>query len=115
MKIKLEHIDNLRRGKKSGAKIGSREIPHHLYQYEEVKYTRALKNKYLEITNKERVNLRNLWEKVCIAKEWENYILVKDTQNGTAEILHNFHRVSYWKLKDMKQSLKELLLKKYLS
>lgn len=67
-KIKLEHIDNLRRGKKSGAKIGSQGIPHHLYKYEEPKYERALKYKFLEITIKDRVNLRNLWQKVCDIK-----------------------------------------------
>lgn len=67
-KIKLEHIDNLRRGKKSGAKIGSRGTPHHLYKYEEEKYKRALKYKFLEITSKDRVNLKNLWQKVCMAK-----------------------------------------------
>lgn len=67
-KIKLEHINNLRRGKKSGAKIGSRGTPHHLYKYEEPKYERALKYKFLEITTKDRVNLKNLWQKVCLVK-----------------------------------------------
>jgi len=78
-KIKLEHIDNLRRWKKSGAKIGSRWTPHHLYKYEEVQYERALKNKYLEVTTKERVNLQNLWQKVCQAKKWKNYVPMKLT------------------------------------
>lgn len=76
--IKLEHIDNLRRGLKSGVKIGSRATPHHLYKYEEEKYERALKNRFLEITDKDRINLENLWEKVCIAKDWENFILKVD-------------------------------------
>ena len=43
-KIKLEHIDNLSKGKKSGgSRIGSRAIPHHLYTYERKKYELALK------------------------------------------------------------------------
>jgi len=74
-KIKLEHIDNLRRGKKSWARIGSGAVPHHLYKYEEEKYRRAMKNKYLEITTQDRVNLENLWEKVCIAKKWKYTII----------------------------------------
>ena len=76
--LKLEHIDNLRRGTKSGAKIGSRGTPHHLYKYEEAKYERALKNKYLEITTKDRINLENLWEKVCIAKQWKHTFIRVD-------------------------------------
>jgi len=88
-KIKLEHIDNLRRGKKSGSKIGSRWVPHHLYKYEESKYERALKYKYLEITSRERVNLKNIWQKVCLAKWWDNYTLVKNSDDGTAKILLN--------------------------
>jgi hypothetical protein len=85
--IKLEHIDNLRKGKASGAKIGSRKTPHHLYKYEEEKYERALKNKYLEIEQNERINLQNLWSKVCIAKNWKEYTLIKDIKNERGEIL----------------------------
>ena len=42
-KIKLEHIDALSKGKKSGIKLGSRAVPHHLYLYEREEYERALK------------------------------------------------------------------------
>jgi hypothetical protein len=42
-KIKLEHIDALSKGKKSGIKLGSRAVPHHLYAYEREEYERALK------------------------------------------------------------------------
>ncbi|MDA9129205.1 hypothetical protein N9J72_01885 [Candidatus Gracilibacteria bacterium] len=85
-KMKLKHIDNLRRGKKSGAKIGSRGIPHHLYKYEEQKYLQALKRKYLEITHLERVNLRNIWEKVCVTEGYKNYILEKNIHTGKSKI-----------------------------
>lgn len=88
-KIKLEHIDNLSRGKKSWANIGSRLTPHHLYKYEQEKYQRALKYKYLEITTKDRINLKNIWDKVCQAQKWENYILIKDAQTGQAEVYKN--------------------------
>ena len=68
MKLKLEHIDNLRRGKKSGSKIGSRGTPHHLFKHETFLYEKALKERYLTIDIKSRVNLKNLWSKVCIVK-----------------------------------------------
>ena len=87
--IKLEHIDNLRRGKKSGAKIGSRNVPHHLYKYEEEKYRRAMKYKYLEITTQDRVNLENLWEKVCIAKKWRYTLIQVDSKTLKATLFQD--------------------------
>jgi len=85
-KIKLEHIDNLRRGKKSWIKLGSRWIPHHLYKYEEQKYNRALKSKFLEVTNKERENLENLWQKVCIVQWWRILIVFSTVVKDVEEI-----------------------------
>jgi len=41
-KIKIEHIDNLSKWKKSGNNIGSRAIWHHLYAFERWKYERAV-------------------------------------------------------------------------
>lgn len=108
----MEHIDNLRRGMKSGAKIGSRWVPHHLYRYEEPKYERALKYKYLELTKKDRVNLRNLWQKVCLAKWWDTYTLVKDTETWTAQILLDDTVIHHWDMKDMKQNIKQLITPK---
>lgn len=105
-KIKLEHIDNLRKWKKSWAKNGSRWVPHHLYKYEEEKYKRALKYKYLEITKKDRVNLQNLWQKVCLAKSWENYTLIKDVDSWTAKILLQDRVLEAWDTKTMKQLIK---------
>jgi len=105
-KIKLEHIDNLRRGKKSGSKIWSRWIPHHLYKYEEAKYVRALKYKYLEITTKDRLNLKNIWQKVCLAKWWDNYTLEKNTTTGTAKILLDDIPQDSGDMKNMKQLIK---------
>jgi hypothetical protein len=107
-KIKLEHIDNLRRGRKSWSKIGSRWTPHHLYKYEEVKYSRALKYKYLEVTPKDRVNLKNLWQKVCLAKWWDNYKLIKNTASWTARILLDDKEIESGDMKTMK-----LIIKKY--
>lgn len=88
-KIKLEHIDNLRRGKKSGAKIGSRATPHHLYKYEEEKYRRAMKYKYLEISDKERPNLKNIWTKVCSVQGWHYICLIKNEWNERATLVYD--------------------------
>lgn len=106
MKIKLEHIDKLRKWKKSGAKIWSRAVPHHLYKYEEWKYQRALKYKFLEITTKDRENLKNIWQKVCLAKWWKNYTLIKNSLAWTAEILLNDVVVESWDTKIMKLTIK---------
>jgi len=106
MRVKIEHIDNLRRWKKSWSKIGSRWVPHHLYKYEEVKYQRALRYKYLEITQKERVNLSNLWQKVCLVKWWKNLILVKDTEQWISEILKDGISIETGNTKDLKQLIK---------
>ena len=106
-RIKLEHIDNLRRWKKSGAKIGSRWTPHHLYKYEEIQYERALKNQYLEVTRKERVNLQNLWQKVCQAKKRKTYVLIKDTEKGTGTILLDDKKIDSGDLKTMKLTIKK--------
>lgn len=105
-KTKIEHIDNLARGLKSWAKIGSRWVPHHLYKYEVDKYNRSLKYKYLEVTEKDRVNLRNVWQKICAVKKWENYTLVKNTESWTAKILLNDKEIGHWDSKIMKLTIK---------
>jgi hypothetical protein len=108
-KIKIEHIDQLTRGKKSGAKIGSRAVPHHLYLYEKIKYEQAMKRWYLEIETKERVNLTNIWQKVCEVKKQDCYILEKNMLDGSAHILKNFETIFKWTLQDTKQKIKELI------
>ena len=77
-KLKLEHIDALSKGKKSGIKIGSRAVPHHLYAYEREEYERALKRGYLVVDSRSRPNLGNLWMLVCRARESECIILMRD-------------------------------------
>lgn len=105
-KVKIEHIDNLSKWKKSGNNIGSRAIWHHLYIYERWKYERAIKNKFLEITKKDRVNLVHLWDKVCLSKWWDHYILLKDTQTGKSEILKNGIPIQSWNTKELKHLIK---------
>jgi hypothetical protein len=81
-KLKLEHIDALSKGKKSGIRIGSRAVPHHLYAYERDEYERALKRWYLMIDLRSRPNLENLWMLVCQSRSTECIILKKDWEKG---------------------------------
>jgi hypothetical protein len=108
-KIKLEHIDNLRRWKKSWAKIGSRWVPHHLFAHEQIHYDNAFKNKYLEITSKHRVNLQNLWYQVCEAKDYKNYVLIKNTNTNTAIILLNDIVIYSGDITETKSKIKALV------
>lgn len=108
-KIKLEHIDKLRKWKKSWINIGSRWIPHHLSQHEQETYNRALQYKFLEITIKDRVNLENIWQKVCISQTWRNYVLKKDSSTGNAEILLSDVILYTGETKLMKAKIKSLI------
>ena len=107
-KIKLEHIDNLSRWKKSWARIGSRTIAHHLFAHEQIHYEQALRQKYLEITDKHRVNLANLWYQVCQVQGWKNYILIKHHGRDTADILLDGRIVVSWERKQMKSEIQSL-------
>ena len=82
-RIKLEHIDALSKGKKSGISLGSRAVPHHLYTYEREEYERALKRWYLIVDHTSRVNLENLW------------MLVAQSQWVKCMILHKVGESAY--------------------
>ena len=81
-KTKEKHIERLIQGKKSGVHIGSRSTPHHLYAYEKKKFDAAIKKRFLLIDERDRVNLQNVWEKYCSAKEWPYVVLIKDRKGG---------------------------------
>jgi len=88
-KIKMEHVDRLSRGKRSGINIGSRAVGHHLHKFEREIYERSLKKKFLEVDERSRANLVNLWDKVCIVKNWKHIVLVKSADRKTGEVLLN--------------------------
>jgi hypothetical protein len=97
-KIKLEHIDALSRGKKSGIRLGSRSVPHHLYAYERGEYERALKRWYLIVDRTDRMNLENLWILVCEArgseylilrKSWERWVVTSGSTIVFDGLLHD--------------------------
>lgn len=108
--MKLEHIDALSKGKKSGIRLGSRSVPHHLYIYEREEYERALKRWYLIVDQTDRVNLENLWMLVCesrgseyliLRKSWEKWVVT----SGATQIFDGF-------LADAKEYMKKLNLMK---
>lgn len=86
-KIKLEHIDALSKGKKSGIRMGSRAVPHHLYEYERSEYERALRRGYLVVDITDRVNLENLW--MLVAKSKDTDCLVLQKNRGTGVVTSN--------------------------
>jgi hypothetical protein len=84
--IKLEHIDALSRGKKSGIRIGSRAVPHHLYAHERGEYERALTRGYLSVDHRTRVNLENLWMLVCQSRGSAIIVLRKVRDRSVVEV-----------------------------
>lgn len=65
-----------------------------------------MKNKFLEITKKDRVNLIHVWDKVCLARKWKNFILLKDTETGTSEILRDGLPLQSGETKTLKHLIK---------
>lgn len=61
MKIKIEHIESLARGRASGVRIGSRSVPHRLTQKEWRVFEEAKKDGYLVVPRIRRVNLENIY------------------------------------------------------
>ena len=109
-KVKLEHIDALSKGKKSGIKLGSRAVPHHLYAYEREEYERALKRWYLIVDQTSRVNLENLWMLVSESRKAEYIILHK---NGERWIITSGREMIFdWLLTEAKIYLKNMNLSK---
>ncbi len=107
-KIKLEHIDALSKGKKSGIRIGSRAVPHHLHTYEREEYERALRRGYLTIDARSRPNLANLWMLVSESRGKECIILTRDGESGT--ITSGSEKIFEGSLSEAKLSLKKLKL-----
>lgn len=109
-KIKMEHIDRLSRGKKSGINIGSRRVGHHLHSFERDIYERSLKKGYLDIDERSRDNLFTLWEKVALAKDWKNIVLIKSKDRLLARVYIDKKEVFSGTLQESREYVKELIL-----
>jgi len=108
--LKLDHVERLSHGKRSGLNIGSRSVGHYLRPHERDTYQRALKKGYLDITEKDRANLWHIWEKACLAKEWDFLVLIKDQSNGLGTVYQNNEITLNTELVDSKAKIKQLAL-----
>ena len=79
MKILIDDIYRLAKGKASRKKIGSRAIPARLNKYEWKEFEIAQKKGFLKVNSKTRDSLKNIWYLYCKAKNIE-YKLV-DLEN----------------------------------
>jgi len=107
--LKLDHVERLSHGKRSGLNIGSRSVGHDLRPHERATYQRALKKGYLDITEKDRVNLWHIWEKACLAMQWDFLVLIKDTDNCLGTIYKNSKVLEQSELSETKRNIKMLV------
>ena len=108
--LKLDHVERLSRGKRSGLNVGSRSVGHYLRPHERACYKRALKKGYLDITEKDRANLWHIWEKACLATQWKFLVLIKDTDNGVGTIYQDNKIISNRELASAKNAIAYLAL-----
>ena len=106
--LKLDHVERLSHGKRSGLNIGSRSVGHYLRPHERTIYQRALKKGYLDITEKDRVNLWHIWEKACLAKRWDFLVLIKDTDKGIGTLYKDNIMIREAKLSEAKLEIQRL-------
>ena len=106
--LKLDHVERLSRGKRSGMQIGSRSVGHHLRPHEREVYHRALRKAYLDIDEKQRVNLWHIWEKACMAQNWVFLVLIKDTLNNQAVVYRNSQALEPLSLDEAKKQIQSM-------
>lgn len=107
--FKLEDVDKLTRGKRSGKRIGSRAVGHHLSAFERKEYLRAGKQGFLSLPSQSRSNLWNVWEKACLARGWPFLVLIKHmipNQVAQGEVYENDSKVFQGELKQAKDDIK---------
>ncbi len=92
--MKEKHIENLTKGKKSGVKIGSRNVPHRLKKHEQEKFSLAIKRKFLVVDFDSRENLINIWKKYCSVKSW-NYVVVEKTQTDRTYVIQKNGKMTF--------------------
>ncbi|MEM1154734.1 MAG: hypothetical protein AAGI44_11380 [Pseudomonadota bacterium] len=108
MKLREKHIERLAKGKRSGINIGSRAVPHHLHQYEQKKFSAAIKRRFLIINDRIRPNLLNIWEKYCTARQWPFLVLLRK-RDGSAVVMQTRTETSFRDAKKAQQFIETLL------
>ena len=104
--MKEKHIENLTKGKKSGANIGSRGVPHRLNQHEQKQFNIAIKRRYMTLSYDSRPNLRNIWLKYAEVKGWTS-LIVQRLQDGTANVEHDGNKLAFDNYKEASEYAKE--------
>lgn len=104
-RFKIEDVDKLSRGKRTGKRIGSRAVGHHLYAFERKEYDLANKRGYMTVNNRSRENLWNIWQKATEAKGWPCFILLKQLNKDSGQIFHDGKVVFDGELKQAKEKI----------
>ena len=105
--MKEKHVEKLTKGNKSGAKIGSRGVPHRLNQHEQKQFNIAIKKKFMTLAYDSRPNLRNIWLKYAEVKKWPALVISR-LQDGTAFVEQNGARLSFPTYKEADNYAKEV-------
>ena len=105
--MKEKHVENLTKGKKSGAKIGSRGVPHRLNQHEQKQFNLAIKKKFMTLSYDSRPNLRNIWLKYTEVKKWPA-LIVSRLQDGTANVNQNGSTLKFTTYKEADNYAKDV-------
>ena len=77
MKILIDDVFNLAKGKPTKNKIGSRNIPARLNKFEWQQFEIAQNKGFLVVNNKTRDSLKNIWFLYCQAKNIEHRVITK--------------------------------------
>ena len=105
--LKIDDVDRLARGRRSGGRIGSRGVAHRLNARERGSYERAMRYGYLTVDQSERDNLWHIWEKVCLARKRDCWVLVREQSRGV--IYCNMKRLQSLPLAAAKQRIRQLV------
>ena len=107
--FKMDHVERLTKGKRSGKNIGSRGVGHHLRAFEREIYERALDDGFLVIDERSRENLWNVWQKVGQARGCPAYILLKNTNAAIGEIYNGEELIFTGELSKAKKEIRRLV------
>ncbi len=107
-KPKEKHIERLKDGKKSGINLGSRSVPHHLRAHENAQFERAIKTRFMTLKTSDRINLTNIWEKYCEAKNWPLIFCIKKN-DGSGEVHLNQESIFSGPLEAAKKKAQEVV------
>ena len=108
-RFKEKHVERLLKGKRSWKNIGSKSMPHHLLPHERKKFDIAIKKRFLVVDSRERINVRNNWDKYCESKKWLHIVITHYIGKGTLYVDND--DITHGDLKGLKLLAKSILTK----